>query len=242
MPRARFADATAALATVGITALTIAGSVAPASALPAGQQPVAAPSTLSPGSTVLTVTKIENGLADGNACTVGFIGQRPGGSRVGIYAGHCGDAGQEVSANGVVIGKVVASTSPPLTPERTFADPGAADWAYFSVDGNATRLTPGGTERPSTVAHANVGDQVCADGAKSGWRCGVVTKVAGHYITTDIPAHVGDSGGALIRTSDKAGLGIASRSTSIDGGPSTGSMYYDLASALNSAGLALVVG
>lgn len=232
--------AAAALTTVGLTALTITGAAAPAAALPAGQPP--APASIAPGSSVLTVTKIENGLADGNACTIGFVGQRPDGSRVGIYAGHCGKTGQQVSADGVVIGEVLASSAPELTPERTFVNPKSADWAYFSVDPSTTRLRTGGTERPRTVAHARLGDPVCADGAKSGWRCGTVTSVADHYISTTIPAHVGDSGGALIRRTDKAALGIASRSTSVDGGASTGSVYYDLASALNTAGLALVVG
>ena len=221
-------------------ALAVAGTVAPAQAQPAQQ--ARTPIVITPGGSVLTVTKIEGNLADGNACTVGFVGQKPDGTRVGVYAGHCGKAGQEVSADGAVIGTVAASSNPSLTAQRTFADPKAADWAYFTVDPTAAQMVTGGTVKPSTVAHAKIGDRVCAQGAKSGWRCGTVTTVTGDYITTTIPAHVGDSGGALIRTSDRAALGIASRATSFDGKSSTGSMYYDLATALNTAGLALVVG
>ena len=59
----------------------------------------------------------------------------------------------------------------------------------------------------------------------------------------ETPSEIGDSGGPLIRTSDNAALGIASRAATFDGPLArNGSLFYDLGSALRATGTSLVVG
>ena len=225
---------------------TLAASVAVlggvAALVPAAAQaePVA---SVVPGSSVLTVTKLVGNVADGRGCTVGFVGQRPDGTRVGLYAGHCGAQGQQVVVDGRIVGVNAGSSSPRLTKSDMFEVPDAPDWGVFTRDPKLAKATPGGRVRPTSVGTARPGDPVCSQGVSSGWRCGSVVSVDGGYIATTIPVQVGDSGGPLIRTSDNAALGIASRAATFDG-PLTrsGSLFYDLGSALRATGTSLVVG
>ncbi len=199
---------------------------------------------IGPGASVLTVSHMHGDTADGLGCTVGFLAQKPDGTRVGVYAGHCGSVGQKVVFDNHVVGTTVASSSPALTAAETFVDTDAPDWAVFTVDPTAATLAPTGRVHPASVGQAKVGDSVCSDGATSGWRCGTVVQVSNGYIATTIGVQTGDSGGPLIRTSDNAALGIASRAATFGNAPTpSGSLFYDLGSALRAAGgLSLVTG
>jgi hypothetical protein len=224
-------------AAASVAAVATVGSLLPAAA---HADPIAA---ITPGSSVLTVSKMVGNVADGRGCTVGFIGQRRDGSRVGVYAGHCGDQGQQVVADGRIIGRNIASSAPRLTADDTFIVENAPDWGVFELDPKIARATPGGRIRPGSVGVARVGDPVCSQGVTSGWRCGKVLSVDNGYIATTIPVQVGDSGGPLVRSSDNAALGLASRSATFNGAAKpNGSLFYDVSAALNAAGLALVVG
>lgn len=229
----------AAARRVAATAAVIGGVAA---LVPAAAQ--AAPvATIVPGSSVLTVSKLVGNTADGRGCTVGFIGQKPDGSRVGLYAGHCGAQGQQVVADGRIVGVNTGSSAPELTKADMFVVPDAPDWGVFSLDPQVAKAAPGGRVRPSGVGTARPGDQVCSQGVSSGWRCGSVVNVEGGYIATTIPVQVGDSGGPLIRTSDNAALGIASRAATFDGPlRRTGSLFYDVNAVLRATGTTLVVG
>lgn len=221
--------------------VAVLGGVA-ALILPASAQaePVA---TVSPGSSVLTVTKLVGNVADGRGCTVGFVGQRADGTRVGLYAGHCGAQGQQVVVDGRIVGVNTGSSAPALTKSDTFVVPDAPDWGVFTLDPKLAKAAPGGRVRPTSVGTARPGDAVCSQGVSSGWRCGSVVSVDGGYIATTIPVQVGDSGGPLIRSSDNAALGIASRAATFDGPLArNGSLFYDLGSTLRATGTSLVVG
>ncbi|GAA0989013.1 MULTISPECIES: S1 family peptidase [Tsukamurella] len=229
-PRARSAAASLAVA-AAVAALVPAAAQA---------EPVA---SVTPGSSVLTVSKMVGNVADGRGCTVGFIGQRSDGSRVGVYAGHCGAQGQQVVVDGRIAGVNIASSAPRLTSSDTFVVPNAPDWGVFELDPRVARATPGGKIRPTSVGVAKAGDPVCSQGVSSGWRCGKVISVDNGYIATTIPVQVGDSGGPLVRSTDNAALGLASRAATFNGAAKpNGSLFYDVSAALNAAGLALVVG
>ncbi|GAA1098702.1 hypothetical protein [Tsukamurella spumae] len=233
-------SAVASVARRAAATTAVLGTVAVLAPGAAQAEPV---TTIVPGSSVLTVSKLVGNVADGRGCTVGFIGQRPDGSRVGIYAGHCGDQGQQVVVDGRIVGVNTASSAPSLTKTDLFVVPDAPDWGVFALDPKLAKAAPGGRIRPSTVGTARAGDQVCSQGISSGWRCGSVVSVDGGYIATTIPVQVGDSGGPLIRTSDNAALGIASRAATFDGPlRRNGSLFYDLGSALRASGTSLVVG
>ncbi|WP_019202321.1 hypothetical protein [Tsukamurella sp. 1534] len=229
---------------------TIVTRIATASALVAGTAVALAPAaqaepvaTITPGSSVLTVSKLVGNVADGRGCTVGFIGQRPDGSRVGLYAGHCGAEGQQIAVDGRIVGVNTGSSAPRLTKTDTFVIPDAPDWGVFQLDPKVAQAAPGGRVRPSSVGSATAGDEVCSQGVSSGWRCGKVVSVDGGYIATTIPVQVGDSGGPLIRTRDNAALGIASRAATFGAAPKpNGSLFYDVGSALSAAGVSLVTG
>lgn len=224
-------------AAASVAVLGGAAALVPAAAQAA---PVA---TISPGSSVLTVSKLVGNMADGRGCTVGFIGQRADGTRVGLYAGHCGAQGQQVVADGKIVGVNTGSSAPALTKTDTFVVPDAPDWGVFTLDPKLAKAAPGGRVRPSGVGTARAGDAVCSQGVSSGWRCGSVVSVDGGYIATTIPVQTGDSGGPLIRSSDNAALGIASRAATFDGAVSrSGSLFYDLGSTLRATGTTLVVG
>lgn len=231
---------TASIARIAAASAAVLGGVAALIPVAAQAAPVA---TVVPGSSVLTVSKMVGNMADGRGCTVGFIGQRADGTRVGLYAGHCGSQGQQVVVDGRIAGVNVASSAPRLTKSDMFVVPDAPDWGVFTLDPGVARAAPGGRVRPSSVGVARAGDAVCSQGVSSGWRCGSVVSVDDGYIATTIPVLVGDSGGPLIRTSDNAALGIASRSATFDGPlRREGSLFYDVGSALRAAGVALVVG
>ncbi|GAA4390276.1 S1 family peptidase [Tsukamurella soli] len=225
-------------------AAALTAAVAPAAAYADPVLTSVSTASIGPGSTVMTVSQMHGNTADGLGCTVGFLAQRPDGTRVGVYAGHCGDVGQKVVFQNHIVGTVASSSSPKLTAAETFVDTNAPDWATFTVDPAAASLMPVGRVHPLSVGHAKVGDAVCSDGATSGWRCGTVVDVTGSYIATTIGVSTGDSGGPLIRTSDNAALGIASRAATFGNAPTpTGSLFYDLGSALAAAGgLSLVTG
>ncbi|MDF0530840.1 peptidase S1 [Tsukamurella sp. 8F] len=228
-------------AAVLATAALAAAPTAVASADPV--LTAATSTTVSPGASVLTVSSMHGNTADGLACTVGFIGQRSDGTKVGVYAGHCGKVGEKVAFGNRVVGKTIASSAPQLTAQETFVNQNAADWAAFTVDPGSAQLVPGGRAKASSLGKARVGDKVCSDGATSGWRCGTVVQVDGSYIATTIGVQTGDSGGPLIRTADGAALGIASRAASFGNSKTpTGSLYYDLGSALSAIGATLVTG
>lgn len=220
--------------------VAVLGGVAALVPAAAHAEPVA---TVVPGSSVLTVTKLVGNVADGRGCTVGFVGQRPDGTRVGLYAGHCGAQGQQVVVDGRIVGVNTGSSAPRLTKSDTFEVPDAPDWGVFTLDPKLAKAAPGGRVRPGSVGVARAGDPVCSQGVSSGWRCGTVVSVEGGYIATTIPVQVGDSGGPLVRTSDNAALGIASRAATFDGPlRRDGSLFYDLGSALRATGTTLVVG
>ncbi|GAB3129403.1 hypothetical protein GCM10027289_11740 [Tsukamurella serpentis] len=231
--------------TTGSTPSTIAVAIG-AAVVGAGvliPAPAQAATTIVPGSSVLTVSKLVGNKADGRGCTVGFIGARPDGTRVGLYAGHCGAEGQQVVVDGRIVGVNTGSSAPALTKSDTFEVPDAPDWGVFTLDPRLATAAPGGRVRPSSVGTAKAGDQVCSQGVSSGWRCGSVVSVDGGYIATTIPVKVGDSGGPLIRTSDNAALGIASRAATFSGPVRTnGSLFYDLGATLRATGTTLVTG
>ncbi len=231
---------TATIARVAPAVAAALGGVAAALPASAQAEPV---TTVVPGSSVLTITKLVGNVADGRGCTVGFVGQRADGTRVGLYAGHCGAKGQQVVVDGRIVGVNTGSSAPALTKTDTFVVPDAPDWGVFTLDPKLATAGPGGRVHPSSVGTARPGDAVCSQGVSSGWRCGSVVSVEGGYIATTIPVQVGDSGGPLIRTSDNAALGIASRAATFDGPIArNGSLFYDLGSALRATGTSLVVG
>lgn len=152
--------------------------------------------TVTAGSTVLTVSRMRGGVMDGGKCTVGFIGEHPDGSLVGLFAGHCGHVGQQVAASGRVVGTISASSGPQLTADAHFVNAKAPDWGMFSLDSQVAQAATGSTVRPNAVGVARPGDHVCSLGSTSGWRCGFVVEVDSDYITTTIPTKQGDSDGA----------------------------------------------
>ncbi|MDF0530884.1 S1 family peptidase [Tsukamurella sp. 8F] len=199
--------------TIGVTAAAVSTVAAPASA---------AKVSVGPGAEIAVVAqKLGPHSANVNQCTLGFVATKPGGQKVGVTAGHCGKAGQQVAvkdlsgqAQLVVVGKVSRSTNPPTkkgADGRLMAgNPNIPDWATIDFVKGVPLSSSLGPVHPTKVAKAAVGDQVCHQGITTGWRCGKVVAVSGHRVLTDVILRPGDSGGPFVRKSDGAAVGIAS--------------------------------
>ena len=214
----------------------------------------AAPSTtvtpkvsVAPGQEIDVVQSLDGDrVRASDACTLGVVALNSAGQKIGVTAGHCGNAGEMVAARAigvsnalVEIGKVARSTSPQIVKqngEPNVADPTAPDWATISFLPTVPVSVTGPGVAPSSVGRAKVGDPVCSVGRTSGKRCGTVIDVVGNRIQTNVPRRPGDSGSPLIRTSDGAALGIASlgQIKPVDGVDE--STFWDLGFILSQAG------
>ncbi|WP_454856370.1 ricin-type beta-trefoil lectin domain protein [Promicromonospora soli] len=127
-----------------------------------------------------------------------------------MTAGHCGSAGNAVTASdGAALGTYRASTFP------------GHDWAWVATNSDWTP-TPtvnnysGGTATVTGSAEQGIGASVCRSGRTTGWRCGVIQEknVTINYGNGDIPgmatgsacAEGGDSGGSVLSGSQAQGV------------------------------------
>ncbi|GAA1013869.1 hypothetical protein GCM10009551_100810 [Nocardiopsis tropica] len=198
----------------------------------------AAPIVIGPGSEIDVVQKETAQGIEVQACTLGVMALTPDGRRVGVTAGHCGNAGQTVAVpvpgrdrTIAEVGKVEKSAAPRISADDRVVDPNEPDWATLSFKPGVPLVNRQGTVQPRTVGRAVVGDKVCRQGRTTGWQCGSVIDVAGNRILSDVRSDHGDSGGPLVRLNDGAVLGIATSSFQ-DGS----SQYLDLGFIFGAAG------
>ncbi|TWS19141.1 peptidase S1 [Tsukamurella asaccharolytica] len=225
--------ATVALATAGVV------SAAPASAAPR--------IVVGPGS---EIDVVQNETAQGievSACTVGVLATTPDGRRVGVTAGHCGKAGQEVTVPApgqaralISVGKIEKSSNPPtamVDGHEVSTNVAHPDWGTVSFKEGVPLVNRLGKAAPRSLGKARIGDKVCSQGRTSGWVCGSVTDVTDNRFRTDLKLRSGDSGASLIRLSDGAALGIhATGSVEPGRDGSEVSDYWDLGFILAQAG------
>jgi streptogrisin C len=141
-------------------------------------------------------------------CSIGFSVTQ-GGQTGFVTAGHCAGVGTAVSgANGVAIGNFAGSTFP------------GADYAWVRNTSGAWNIQPvvnnyaGGTLTVIGGMETGVGGAVCRSGARTGYRCGVVTakNVTVNYsagatfglVRSSACVGGGDSGGSFITPSGEA--------------------------------------
>ncbi|GAB3129312.1 hypothetical protein GCM10027289_11340 [Tsukamurella serpentis] len=204
-PTHRFA--VAATAAVGVAASVL--TAAPAAAAPAPKIVVG------PGSPIEVVKKETPQGIEVASCTLGVLATTPDGRRIGVTAGHCGTAGQEVAvpvpgdARTIAsVGKIEKSSNPKVSKDGRISDFNAPDWATVSFKPGVPLSPSLGRVKPAKVGRAMVGDQVCRQGRTTGWQCGKVVDVAPNRVLTDLKGDHGDSGGPLVRLSDGAALGL----------------------------------
>ncbi|WP_019202364.1 S1 family peptidase [Tsukamurella sp. 1534] len=221
LPRRLGVAATAAGAAASILA------VAPASAAPN--------ITIGPGSEIDVVQKETPQGIEVNACTLGVLALTPDGRRVGVTAGHCGKAGQEVavpvpgqSRTIASVGSIEKSSNPIVTDDGRMTDANQPDWGTVSFKPGVPLVNRLGKVRPTKVGRAVVGDQVCRQGRTTGWQCGKVADVAGNRVLVNLKGDHGDSGGPLVRLSDGAALGITSGGLELSREAGTQSEFFDL--------------
>ncbi|ADG79971.1 Peptidase S1 and S6 chymotrypsin/Hap OS=Tsukamurella paurometabola (strain ATCC 8368 / DSM /CCUG 35730 / CIP 100753 / JCM 10117 / KCTC 9821 / NBRC 16120/ NCIMB 702349 / NCTC 13040) OX=521096 GN=Tpau_3387 PE=4 SV=1 [Tsukamurella paurometabola] len=197
---------------------------------------------IGPGSEIDVVQKETDKGIEVQACTLGVMALTPDGRRVGVTAGHCGNAGQTVAVpvpgrdrTIADVGKVERSASPRISDDDRVIDPNEPDWATLAFKPGVPLTNRQGTVNPRIVGRAVVGDQVCRQGRTTGWQCGRVIDVAGNRILSDVRSDHGDSGGPLIRMADGAVLGIATSSFK-DGSSAGQSQYLDLGFIFGAAG------
>lgn len=207
---------------------------------------LAAPATaapklvVGPGSEIDVVQKETRQGIEVNACTLGVLAVAPDGRRMGVTAGHCGTAGQDVAvpvpgqARTIAsVGTIEKSSNPRISDDDRVVDPNEPDWATVSFKDGVPLANRHGKVQPRTVGRAKTDDRVCRQGRTTGWQCGKVLDVAGNRVLTSVRTDHGDSGGPLVRMSDGAVLAIATSSF----GAGTGeSQYLDLGFIFGQAG------
>lgn len=226
-------------ATAALAVATSALVAAPASAAPRV--------VVGPGSEIDVVQKETADGIEVAACTVGVLALTPDGRRVGVTAGHCGKAGQEVTVPApgqaralISVGKIEKSSNPPtriVEGREVSVDVAHPDWGTVSFKQGVPLANQLGKAAPRSLGKARIGDKACSQGRTSGWVCGTVTDVTANRFRTDLKLRSGDSGAALIRLSDGAALGIHATGSSQPGNDgSEVSDYWDLGFVLGQAG------
>ncbi len=229
----------AATAAVGL-ATSVLVAAAPASAAPPRI-------VVGPGSEIDIVQKKTDEGIEVAACTVGVLALTPDGRRVGVTAGHCGRAGQEVTVPDparartlISVGTFEKSSNPPVKVvegREVSTDVAHPDWGTVSFKKGVPLANRLGKAAPRSLGKARIGDKVCSQGRTSGWVCGTVTDVTTNRFRTDLKLRAGDSGASLIRLSDGAALGIHATGSSKPGSDgSEVSDYWDLGFVLGQAG------
>lgn len=228
----------AAIAALGAAA-SFAITAAPASAAPR--------IVVGPGSEIDIVQKDTPQGIEVAACTLGVLALTPDGRRVGVTAGHCGKAGQEVAVPApgqaralISVGKFEKSSNPPvkvIDGQEFSTNVAHPDWGTVSFKPGVPLVNSLGRVQPKKLGKAAVGDKVCSQGRTSGWVCGTVTDVTANRFRTDLHLRSGDSGASLIRLSDGAALGIhATGSVKPGTDGSEVSDYWDLGFVFAQAG------
>ncbi len=226
-------------ATVALTVATSALVAAPASAAPRV--------VVGPGSEIDIVQKETADGIEVAACTVGVLALTPDGRRVGVTAGHCGKAGQEVTVPApgqaralISVGTFEKSSNPPVKivdGREVAVDVAHPDWGTVSFKQGVPLANQLGKAAPRVLGKAKIGDKACSQGRTSGWVCGTVTDVTANRFRTDLKLRSGDSGTALIRLSDGAALGIHATGSAQPGNDgSEVSDFWDLGFVLGQAG------
>lgn len=149
-------------------------------------------------------------------CSVGFYAQGvTTGDEYVVTAGHCAD---DVPRAGIIY----ESTSYPESTSFLYNDKhdmGMMPSPFPGQSYNTVRVGTvddfAGSIDLTSVRQAKVGENVCALGRTSGWRCGAVTEVRGDRMTTSLCSYPGDSGGVVI--AGNSVVGIITDSYSVDG-------------------------
>lgn len=228
--RASVAAATA----LGVTASSLIVA-APASAAPR--------IVVGPGSEIDVVQKRTGDGIEVSACTLGVLALTPSGERVGVTAGHCGRAGQDVAVpvpgsdrTIAAVGKIRQSSNPKVDKDGRVADLNQPDWATITFMKDVPLSPALGRVKPTRVGRAVIGDQVCRQGRTTGWQCGKVVDVAPTRILTDLKGDHGDSGGPLVRLSDGAALALTTGGIELSTNTGLMSEFIDLQFVFGQAG------
>ncbi|MDM2402102.1 hypothetical protein PP613_23495 [Mycobacteroides abscessus] len=156
--------------------------------------PVAAPGM------VVFVTGPDGGMR----CTLGFPASTRDGRRLAVTAGHCGVERGAFVRDGRrrYLGRVIAMLSDDMR-DRLYG------YGVIAI-ANQTRMTSAITPTfgYEAVGAGSPGDVVCMFGTTSGRECGQVAQVGPDWVATTITADHGDSGGPIVRMTDRALLGI----------------------------------
>ncbi|KXO96297.1 S1 family peptidase [Tsukamurella pseudospumae] len=216
-------------------AATAAAGVATSLLVTAAPAAAAPRIVVGPGSEIDVVQKRTGDGIEVAACTLGVLAITPNGERVGVTAGHCGRAGQDVAVpvpgterTIAAVGKIRQSSNPKVTKDGRVADFNAPDWATITFKKDVPLSTSLGRVKPTRVARAVVGDRVCRQGRTTGWQCGKVVDVATTRILTDLKGDHGDSGGPLVRLSDGAALGLTTGGIQLSTNSGLMSEFIDL--------------
>ncbi|BDD83944.1 hypothetical protein TPB0596_37070 [Tsukamurella pulmonis] len=223
----------AATAAVGIATSSLV--VAPAGAAPT--------LVVGPGTEIAVVQKKTAQGYDVSACTLGVLALTPSGERVGVTAGHCGKAGQQVAVPVPGRGRTIAevgtikqSSNPNVSKDGWINDLNEPDWATVAFKPGVPLSNSLGRVKPTKLGRAMVGDRVCRQGVTTGWQCGTVVDVAPHRILTDLKGDHGDSGGPLVRLSDGAALGLTTGGIQVTKTAPVQSEFIDLGFVFAQAG------
>lgn len=176
-------------------------------------------------------------------CTLGFIiNSSVDGKDYGLTAGHCGDAGQDITVGGQQVGTIIESEAAASVMGSLSSNDGSGDWAVIAFDEGVTANAAGnfGSDRKPITAglvddSPEVGQKVCTQGSTTGYNCGSIINVDadGEWIFTNITRIPGDSGGPLYDAETGAAVGVLS--TVGLGGQGVQSRYYSVDKAIKAS-------
>ena len=180
-----------------LLALVAAAAIAPTAATPAdaaATAPIAAPG--------IPIYQDVDGSS--TRCTLSYTARNAEGQRLAVTAGHCGTLGEPVYDNADrPIGTYVA-VQPDDVDSRTYG------YSIIQIRPDVALsawITP--TLAIERHAQARPGDYVCLFGTTSGRRCSTVETVSATEGTiVGNLSNGGDSGGPILRMSDRALVGI----------------------------------
>lgn len=137
-------------------------------------------------------------------CTLGYTASNANHDQLAVTAGHCGEVGTAVrDKTGYFIGKYIA-VQPDNVPAHSYG--------YSIIKLRETVATSAAVTRTLELEHqaqAEAGDRVCLFGTTSGRKCGAVSAITPQAgVITGFLSDHGDSGGPIVRVSDRALVGI----------------------------------
>jgi len=158
----------------------------------------APPLTAAPGVVILH--------SDKTRCTLGYAASNREGERLAVTAGHCGAdrIGQPVyDRYHRTLGHYIAARPDQLS-KREY---GYALIALHPAARVSSHITP--AFALTRQAHGSAGDEVCIIGTTSGVRCSTIATITDTFgVVRPALTTAGDSGGPVVRMSDRAIIGI----------------------------------